>query len=170
MTHILTPFDLPQNQEIAAAIQRGTDERLAREVPVDRRQPEQVRQELLGMQERLAGYKQALNTHEREEVEVLGKISRLKKDRKTHEKAALKNPRSAGLLQQVIAKLGENERELRDVQNDTEVEKRRISEQAARIENFLKCSPQGFISNAELLEDYKAAEETEEAIRKALRR
>jgi hypothetical protein len=169
--HIVTPLDLPQNQEIAAAIAAGAAERKQLEVPVDRRNPDNVRQQLFGLQERLATYESNLLTHDRSEVEVLGKISALKKAKKKHEQAAVKNPRIADLLQTVGQKLAEAERELQDVKNDQDHQKRLVAETKQNIDDFLKESPRGgFISNRELLEDYEAQEETERELKSTLRR
>jgi hypothetical protein len=165
-----TPFDLPQNQEIMAAIAEGSRKRDEANppVPIDRREPAILRQTLENSKVFLGDLQQAF---EKAELSVATATADLKAMNKL-KKIYLKNGETTCPLntkrdlESVERKISSAEHALSVANNNLKNAKRRVETQREGIENFLKERPRPeWRTNKEVIRDYNEQRDLEHSLR-----
>ena len=153
------------NDEIAAAIQRDSRERLATEPFIDRRVPSTIRTQIEGLRRAEVMQRDNLDSTQRKIVDITGHVAKLRKGLKTCEQQPVNSRTNVAILE-AGDKLNEAEKELKALKERAVRIEAGIKNAAKNHKEFLAQRPrEGYPTNLELVQQDAEREQLERAAR-----
>ncbi len=170
---ILTPFDLPQNQEVLAALDKSAKERQAREAFVDRREGATLKMTVRNSEARLGQLNADVQASKNGVESAQDTFDATQKLLKKVEAMAAKMPQPVSPMATIMSDIAALQKKLdkatgllHDAQHRADQAARRLAEHKKGMAEFLAYSPRkGLKTNAELIKEYTETERLSASLR-----